>query len=82
MRFTIHSRNQIKSTQIKSNVGFRGEGKTGVPGEKPLGTEQRTNKLSRHIIGGRRVLNHCAIPAHLTLEDPFIKVKGLVVTHF
>ena len=37
MRFTIttiHSRNQIKSTQIKSNVGFRGEGKTGVPEEK------------------------------------------------
>ena len=22
--------------EIKSNVGFRGEGKTGVPGEKPL----------------------------------------------
>ena len=39
MRFTIHSRNQIKSTQIKSNVGFRGEGKTGVPKEKPLGAE-------------------------------------------
>ena len=30
---------EIKSTQIKSNVGFRGEGKTGVPGEKPLGAE-------------------------------------------
>ena len=43
MRFTILSRNQIK---LKSNVGFRGEGKTGVPGEKPLGAEQRTNKLS------------------------------------
>ena len=27
------------SNQLKSNVGFRGEGKTGVPGEKPLGTE-------------------------------------------
>ena len=25
--------------EIKSNVGFRGEGKTGVPGEKPLGAE-------------------------------------------
>ena len=41
MRFTIQSR-----TQIKSNVGFRGEGETGVPGEKPLGAEKRTNKLS------------------------------------
>ena len=30
---------EIKSTQIKSNVGFRGEGKTGVPGEKPLRAE-------------------------------------------
>ena len=34
MRFTILSRNQLKS-----NVGFRGERKTGVPGEKPLGAE-------------------------------------------
>ena len=30
---------QIKSNQIKSNFGFWGEGKTGVPGEKPLGAE-------------------------------------------
>ena len=37
---------EIKSTQIKSTVGFRGEGKTRVPGEKPLGAEKRTNKLS------------------------------------
>jgi len=28
-----------KSIQIKLNVDFRGEGKTGVPGEKPLGAE-------------------------------------------
>ena len=27
------------SDQYKSNVGFCGEGKTGVPGEKPLGAE-------------------------------------------
>ena len=30
---------QIKWNQIKSNVGFWGEGKTGVPGEKPLRAE-------------------------------------------
>ena len=30
---------ETKSIQFKSNVGFRGEGKTGVPGEKPLGAE-------------------------------------------
>ena len=28
-----------KSNQIKSNVGICGEGKTGVPGEKPLGAQ-------------------------------------------
>ena len=32
------------------NVGFCGEGKTGVPGEKPLGAEKRTNnKLNPHM---------------------------------
>ena len=30
-----------KSNQIKSNVGFCGEGKTEVPGEKPLGVENQ-----------------------------------------
>ena len=29
----------LKSYQIKSNVGFWGEGNTGVTGEKPLGAE-------------------------------------------
>ena len=47
MRFTLHSRNQIKSTQIKSNVGFRGEGKTGVPGEKALGAELVENQQTQ-----------------------------------
>ena len=32
------------------NVGFWGEGKTGVPGEKPLKAEKRTsNKLNPHV---------------------------------
>ena len=32
------------------NVGFCGQGKTGVPGEKPLGAKERTNnKLSPHM---------------------------------
>ena len=34
----------MKLTQIKSNIG-----KTGVPGEKPLGAEKRTNKLNPHL---------------------------------
>ena len=33
------------------NVGFWGEGKTGVPGEKPLGARKRTNnKLNPHMV--------------------------------
>ena len=32
------------------SVGFRGEGKTGVPGEKPLRAKERTNnKLNPHM---------------------------------
>ena len=31
------------------NVGFRRKGTTGVPGEKPLGAKERTNKKSTHI---------------------------------
>ena len=32
------------------NVGFCGEGKTDVPGEKPLGAEKKTNnKLNPHM---------------------------------
>ena len=32
------------------NAGFRGERKTRVPGEKPLGTKERTNtKLNPHL---------------------------------
>ena len=33
------------------NVGFWGEGKTGVPGEKPLGARERTNnKLNPYMV--------------------------------
>ena len=32
-----------KSNQLKSNVGFCGEGKTGNPGEKPLGADTVEN---------------------------------------
>ena len=35
------------------NVGFFGEGKTGVPGEKPLGARTRTNnKLNPNMTPG------------------------------
>ena len=59
------------------SVGFWGEGKTGLPGEKPLGARTRTNnKLHPHMTPrlrnrthwweacmGVQMLNHCAIPA-------------------
>ena len=34
---------------ISTNVCFWWEGKTGVSGEKPLGAEERTNKLNPHM---------------------------------
>ena len=38
------------------NVGFCGEGKTGVPGEKPLRAEKRTNnKLNPHMTSHLRI---------------------------
>ena len=50
-----HLQNGSSSTQFLTklefgNVGFYGEGKTGVPGEKPLGARERTNnKLNPHM---------------------------------
>ena len=38
---------RVRAFQIElefENVGFYGEGKTGVPGEKPLGAGERTDK--------------------------------------
>ena len=32
------------------NVGFWGEGETGIPGEKPLGARTRTNNLTRQEV--------------------------------
>ena len=43
------------------SVGFRGEGKTRVPGEKPLGARERTDNNSTHIWRRRRDLN----PGHI-----------------
>ena len=74
--------------EIKSNVGFRGEGKTGEPGEKPLGAEWTTNKLSPHMtpspghIGGKRVLYHCAITAPPSIHIYSKKTASLSVDLF
>ena len=42
---TLHIKLEVE------NVGFLGEGKTGVPKEKPLGARTRTNnKLNPHLM--------------------------------
>ena len=64
-----------KLTQIISNFGFCGKGKTGVPGENSFGADKRTKKLNPHMTpclgiepgphgGGRVVLQqrHLCIP--------------------
>ena len=58
------------------NVGFWGEGKTGVPGEKPLRVRERTKLKqtqptygmdtgiwTRATLVGGRSSHHCAIPS-------------------
>ena len=44
---------RVRAFQIElelESVGFQGEEKTGVPGEKPLGARERTNnKLNPHM---------------------------------
>ena len=44
---------RVRAFQIElefGSVGFWGEGKTGVPGEKPLGAKERiNNKLNPHM---------------------------------
>ena len=51
-------------------VDFWGEGKTGVPGEKPLGAGKRTNKLGPHETPDRRIE-----------PGPQIDIKKRVRTH-
>ena len=50
---------QRNRNQIKSNAGFGGEGKTGVPGEKPLGQQthptydtESGNRTRVTLVGG------------------------------
>ena len=48
-----NSLNHVRAFQIElgfKNVGFKGEGRTEVPGEKPLGAREKTNKkLDPHM---------------------------------
>ena len=62
---------RVPAFQIKlefESVGLSGEGKTGVPREKPLGARERTNnKLNPHMAWtpGFERSHHCAIPCSL-----------------
>ena len=52
LRVHMNSFKRARASQIEFewSVGFWGEGKTGVPGEKPLGAKERTkNKLNPHM---------------------------------
>ena len=53
LRVHMNSFKRVHAFQIElefESVGFWGEGKTGVPGEKPLGAKERTNnKLNPHM---------------------------------
>ena len=62
------------------NVGFWGEEKTRVPGEKPLGAEKRTNnKLNPHIasshIAGRWVLSPLRHPCSQPKNSNDLKIE-------
>ena len=68
---TFQARIGIEELEFKWHWG---EGKTGVPGEKPLGAEKRTNNpymtpvaasgnWTRAILVGGERSHHCAIPA-------------------
>ena len=77
----MNSFKHVRAFQIElefGSVSFWGEGKTGVPGEKPLGARERTNnKLNPHMastpgvenpghIGGMRALS--------PLRHPWVRI--------
>ena len=74
--FTIRDLLSIpKSNQFKSNVGFWREGKTGVPGEKPLGAEKRTNKLSPLTTPSRGIII-MTVKTYGCHMDPYLASLG------
>ena len=72
------------------SVGFWGEGKTGEPGEKPLGARERTNnKLNRHMVStagfepwqcGRRALSPLRHPCSLEQSNSVPTFLGQMQT--
>ena len=67
------------------NVGFWGEGKTGVPGEKPLGAKERTNnKLNPHMVStpGFEPGPHSWEASALTTAPPLLPEDRLLFSLF
>ena len=72
------------------SVGFWGEGRTGVPGEKPLGARERTNnKLNPHMVStagfepwqcGRRALSPLRHPCSLEQSNSVPTFLGQMQT--
>ena len=74
----MNSFKRVRAFQIElefGSVGFLGEGKIGVPGDKPLGATERTNnKLNPHIASTPRVEPgpHWWEASALTTVPPFL----------
>ena len=79
----MNSFKRVRAFQIElevGSVGFYGEGKTGVPGEKPLGTKAKTNnKLNPHMASmpGFEPGPHWWEASALTTEPPLLPKYGL-----
>ena len=93
----LHTENQrapknsfkrVRAFQIEfesRNVGFWAEGKTGVPGEKPLGAEKKVKKQSpvqnptRATPVGGKHSHYCDIPASHHHDDVIVIIQTIVV---
>ena len=65
----MNSFKRVRTFQIElefGSVGFLGEGKSGVPGEKPLGARERTNNKREHF---RQCLGEYHLPRISLQED-------------
>ena len=69
----MNSFKRFRAFQIElefGSVGFWGEGKTGVPGEKPLGARERTNnKLNPQFPDRLLVLNSSDLWIRVEIDD-------------
>ena len=69
--------NQLKSELIKSHIGFRGEGKTGVPGEKKISEQSIDREGKYSLIWAIKV---CAAPKGMVLWPFWSEIKASILT--